>query len=74
MHLDCIVSGASRAALLVPPAAGLWHWSLGKESRCWEKRLRGRLGWAERNGGRRQVGFLCPWEVGVGVGFSNLEL
>lgn len=72
MHLDCIVSGASRAALLVPPAAGLWHWSLGKESRCWEKRLRGEAGLGREEWGKEAGRVFVSLGGGCWCGFQQL--
>ena len=58
MQLACIVSWASRAALLVPPAAGLCHWNWARRSMVvtytWKqglgKEAEVRMGGAERKG------------------------
>lgn len=55
MQPGCIVSGASRAALLVPCAAGLLPLELGKGRQVLGREAEVRLGWAGRKGGRRQA-------------------
>lgn len=83
MQLGCIVSWASRAALLVPPAAGLLSLELGRGRHGANLHLEtgagkggpGDDGWAERKGGggrREATGVvLCPWERYVDVGSSH---
>ena len=83
MQLGCTVSWASRAALLVPPAAGLLPLELGRGRHGANLHLEtgagkggpGEDGWAERKGGggrREATGVvLYPWERYVDVGSSH---
>lgn len=81
MQLGCIVSWASGAALLIPPAAGLLPLELGRGRHGANSHLetgagqggQGEDGWAVRKGGRSEAAgvVLCPWESCVDVGPSH---